>query len=197
MPKPASASIDRLFAEDRRSLLIVLQALDAGGKNGTITHALGARNPLGTRVHSFGAPTGEEARHDFLWRAHVQVPERGEVVIFNRSHYEAGLVERVHGIVPKAVWSRRYPLINEFETNLARAGTHILKFFLHISKAEQLRRFKARLDDPAKQWKISEDDYADRERWPKYMRAYEDVLASTSTDDAPAGCVLAEGAGHP
>ena len=174
-----------LYAEGRRSLLVCLQALDAGGKDGTITHVFGAMNPQGTRVHAFVAPSPEEARHDFLWRAHVQAPQRGEVVIFNRSHYEDVLVVRVHKLVPKAVWSRRYELINDFEKNLAQADTHILKFYLHISPEEQLRRFKDRLDDPARRWKISDTDYVERKLWPQYMAAYQDALVRTSTDDAP------------
>lgn len=174
-----------LYAEGRRSLLICLQALDAGGKDGTITHVLGAMNPQGTRVHAFKVPSAEEASHDFLWRAHIRAPGQGEVAIFNRSHYEAVLVERVHGLVPKAVWSGRYELINDFEKNLARNGTTILKFYLHISPEEQLRRFKDRLDDPGRHWKISEADYAERELWPRYMEAYEEALARTSTEDAP------------
>lgn len=174
-----------LYAEGRRSVLICLQALDAGGKDGTIRHVLRGLNPQGTHVHAFKAPVGEEARHDFLWRAHLRAPAFGDVAIFNRSHYESVLVERVHQLVPKSVWSARYELINEFEENLAQNGTRILKFYLHISPDEQLRRFKDRLDDPARQWKISEADYTERALWPQYMEAYEDALARTSTADAP------------
>ncbi len=174
-----------VYADGRRSVLICLQALDAGGKDGTINHVLGAMNPQGTRVHAFKVPSPEEAAHDFLWRAHVHAPARGEVVIFNRSHYEDVLVVRVHELVPEAVWSRRYALINEFERNLVENGTHILKFYLHISEDEQLERFKQRLDDPGRWWKISESDYTERARWPAYRAAYEDMLARTSTEHAP------------
>ena len=174
-----------LYAEQRRSLLICLQALDAGGKDGTIRHVMGPLNPQGTRVHAFKVPSAEEAAHDFLWRAHRQAPERGEVVIFNRSHYEDVLVARVHELVPKAVWQQRYDLINDFEHNLTVNGTVILKFFLHISPQEQLRRFKQRLDDPARHWKISAADYEERKHWDAYRKAYEDVLSRTSTTHAP------------
>ena len=174
-----------LYAEGRHSLLIVLQALDAGGKDGTIVHVFGAMNPLGTRVHAFKVPTDEELKHDFLWRVHANTPGRGEVVIFNRSHYEDVLIVRVHDLVPKTVWSKRYDLINEFEENLVQAGTTMLKFFLHISKDEQLRRFKKRLDNPDKHWKVNEADYEERKHWPEYMKAYEDALSKTTTDHAP------------
>jgi PPK2 family polyphosphate:nucleotide phosphotransferase len=175
----------RLYAEDKRSLLICLQGLDASGKDGTINHILGAMNPQGTRVQPFKVPTREEAAHDFLWRIHARVPARGEVVIFNRSHYEDVLVARVHGLVPKAVWSKRYDHINEFERNLAEAHTLVLKFYLHLSEREQLRRFKERIDDPARRWKISEADYAERKSWAKYMEAYDDAIERTSTARAP------------
>jgi PPK2 family polyphosphate:nucleotide phosphotransferase len=192
----ATAEIDRLskrlrdlqyllYAENRRSLLICLQAMDAAGKDGTIRHVFGSMNPQGTRVHGFKAPSVEEAEHDFLWRIHQHAPARGEVVIFNRSHYEDVLVVRVHGLVPREVWKGRYGLINDFERNLVENGTHILKFFLHISPDEQLRRFKQRLDDPARHWKISESDYSERELWPKYRKAYEDAIEKTSTKHAP------------
>ena len=174
-----------LYAEDRRSLLIVLQALDAGGKDGTTNNVLGEMNPLGTRVHSFKAPSPEEAAHDFLWRVHLRAPAKGEVVVFNRSHYEDVLVVRVHDLVPRSVWSKRYDRINDFERNLIDGGTHIIKFFLHISEEEQLERFRKRLEDPARRWKISESDYEERAFWPQYMEAYEEALARTSTEDAP------------
>ena len=176
---------ERLYAENARSLLIVLQAMDAGGKDGTIDHVLGAMNPQGAYVHAFKVPSAEEAAHDFLWRAHRAAPARGRVAIFNRSHYEDVLVTRVHDLVPKDVWSKRYARINQFEKNLVQNGTHILKFFLHISPDEQLRRFKSRLDDPCKQWKISESDYTERAYWDAYTKAYEDVLERTSTRRAP------------
>lgn len=175
----------RLFAERKRSLLIVLQALDAGGKDGVIQHVIGSMNPDGCRVANFKEPTQQELAHDFLWRVEAQTPARGEISIFNRSHYEDVLVVRVHNLVPKSVWSRRYDQINDFEQRLAQNGTHILKFFLHISKAEQLRRFEQRLDDPAKRWKISEADYAERECWDDYRRAYEDVFARCNSGEAP------------
>jgi len=174
-----------LFVDKRHSLLICLQALDTGGKDGTIDHVLGAMNPQGCRVTAFREPTAEEASHDFLWRAHRAAPAAGEVMVFNRSHYESVLVERVDGLVPERVWSKRYDLINAFEQGLVARGTLVLKFFLHISKEEQLKRFKDRLDDPTKQWKISEADYADRRRWDDYMKAFEDMLAKCSTAEAP------------
>jgi PPK2 family polyphosphate:nucleotide phosphotransferase len=176
---------DLLFAERRRSLLICLQAMDAGGKDGTINHVLGAMNPLGCRVARFEPPSPVEAAHDFLWRAHCVAPAQGEVVIFNRSHYEDVLIVRVHNLVPKKVWSRRFPLINNFEKNLAEHETTILKFYLHISPEEQLSRFRKRLDDPAKQWKINEDDYKERAFWKDYIAAYEDAMSQCSTPDAP------------
>jgi PPK2 family polyphosphate:nucleotide phosphotransferase len=174
-----------LYAEGKRSLLICLQALDAAGKDGTINHVLGNMNPQGTRVHGFKVPSKEEIAHDFLWRIHQQTPAKGAVAIFNRSHYEDVLVVRVHNLVPKSVWSKRYDLINEFEKSLVENGTHIIKFFLHISEDEQLRRFKKRLDDPARHWKISETDYNERAFWNEYTKAYEDALRETSTKHAP------------
>ncbi|HTQ35067.1 MAG TPA: polyphosphate kinase 2 family protein [Stellaceae bacterium] len=174
-----------LFADADQSLLIVLQALDAGGKDGTIRHLFTGMNPQGTSVFSFKQPTPEELAHDFLWRAHQRAAGRGEVVIFNRSHYENVLVVRVHELVPRAVWSKRYEQINDFETMLAENGTRILKFYLHISPEEQLARFKQRLDDPARHWKISESDYTERALWPRYIEAYEEAIAKTSTNRAP------------
>lgn len=174
-----------LYAENRRSLLICLQAMDAAGKDGTINHVFGAMNPQGTRVHGFKSPSKEEADHDFLWRVHKQTPAKGEVVIFNRSHYEDVLVARVNKLVPKEIWSLRYDLINDFENNLVESGTLILKFFLHISADEQLQRFKQRLDDPARHWKISAADYSVRKLWKEYQEAYEDALGRTSTKHAP------------
>jgi PPK2 family polyphosphate:nucleotide phosphotransferase len=174
-----------MYAENRRSLLICLQAMDAAGKDGTINHVFAAMNPQGARVHGFKAPSHEESSHDFLWRIHRQVPARGEVVIFNRSHYEDVLVVRVHGLVPEKIWSKRYDLINDFERCLTESGTHILKFFLHISEDEQLRRFKQRLDDPARHWKISAADYEERKLWSEYQKAYEEALSKTSTKHAP------------
>lgn len=175
----------RLFAERKRSLLIVLQALDAGGKDGVIKHVIGSMNPDGCHVANFKEPTQQELAHDFLWRIEAQTPAKGEVAIFNRSHYEDVLIVRVHNLAPKSVWSQRYDQINDFERRLAQNGTHILKFFLHISKEEQLERFDQRLDDPAKRWKISEADYTEREHWDDYLRAYEDAFERCNTDDAP------------
>ena len=174
-----------LYAESRRGLLICLQAMDSGGKDGTISHVLGFMNPQGCRVQSFKVPTAREAAHDFLWRVHQVTPARGEVVIFNRSHYEDVLVTRVHGLVAKEVWSERYDTINAFERYLCDNGVHILKFFLHISKEEQLKRFKKRLKDPQRHWKISEADYSERAFWDDYQRAYEDALSHCSTTHAP------------
>jgi PPK2 family polyphosphate:nucleotide phosphotransferase len=183
------ARMDRLqyllYADGSQSLLVVLQALDAAGKDGTIRHVFSGMNPQGTCVYGFKQPSREEAAHDFLWRAHARTPGRGEVVVFNRSHYEDVLVVRVHKLVPHSVWSKRYELINDFETMLSRNGTTILKFFLHISPQEQLARFKQRLDDPSRHWKISESDYSERELWPQYLDAYEDAMKLTSTKHAP------------
>jgi PPK2 family polyphosphate:nucleotide phosphotransferase len=173
------------YAERRRSLLICLQALDTGGKDGTINHFLSAMNPQGCTVTPFRQPSVQEAAHDFLWRVHRATPARGEVAIFNRSHYEDVLVVRVHNLVPKSVWSLRYERINAFEQGLVDHDTQILKFYLHISSEEQLARFRERLDDPSKRWKISESDYQERRFWDEYMRAYEEALSRCSTDHAP------------
>ena len=174
-----------LYADGNQSLLVVLQALDAGGKDGVIRHVFSAMNPQGTSVFAFKQPNHVEAAHDFLWRAHRRTPGKGEVVIFNRSHYEDVLVVRVHKLVPKPVCSKRYDLINDFEKMLAENGTRILKFYLHISPAEQLERFQQRLDDPARHWKISETDYTERELWSDYVKAFEDAMERTSTRYAP------------
>jgi PPK2 family polyphosphate:nucleotide phosphotransferase len=174
-----------LYADNHQSLLVILQALDAAGKDGVIRHLFSGMNPQGTFVFGFKQPSKYEAAHDFLWRAHLRTPGTGEVVVFNRSYYEDVLVVRVHKLVPDSVWSKRYDLINDFEKTLSQNGTTILKFFLHISPEEQLLRFKQRLDDPARRWKISETDYSERELWPQYMEAYEDAIALTSTKHAP------------
>ena len=174
-----------LYADGNQSLLVVLQALDAAGKDGVVQHLFTGMNPQGTSVFGFKQPSRSELAHDFLWRAHLPAPSRGQVVIYNRSHYEDVLVVRVHKLVPHSVWSKRYDLINDFERMLAQNGTRILKFYLHISPEEQLERFKQRLDDPSRHWKISESDYSERELWPKYIEAYEDALARTSTKRAP------------
>ena len=175
----------RLYAEGKQSLLVCLQAMDAGGKDGTVNHVLSAMNPQGCGVHGFKRPSTEEAAHDFLWRVHKYCPGRGQVAIFNRSHYEDVLVVRVHDLVPKEVWSKRYDHINNFERLLADNDTHILKFYLHISEDEQLRRFKQRIDDPARHWKISEADYAERAYWNDYTKAFEAALSHCSTPHAP------------
>ena len=174
-----------LYAEDRRALLIVLQAMDAGGKDGTIRRVMGPINPQGCRVTSFKAPSDEELAHDYLWRVHKAVPRRGMIGVFNRSHYEDVLVVRVRELVAKSVWSKRYEHINAFEKLLADNDVHILKFFLHISRAEQLERFKKRLEDPRKQWKANPQDFEERKLWDDYMRAYEDALTKCSTEHAP------------
>lgn len=174
-----------LFAEHKHKILIVLQAMDTGGKDGTIRHVFEGVNPQGTRVANFKEPTAEELDHDFLWRVHKQVPAKGELVIFNRSHYEEVLIVRVHELVPPDVWKQRYDQINDFERMLAENGTTILKFYLHIDKDEQKKRLQARLDDPDKHWKFRSGDLKERKLWNEYMQAYEDVLNKTSTDAAP------------
>ncbi len=174
-----------LYADASRSLLIVLQGMDAAGKDGVVRHLFAGMNPQGTRVSDFKQPTREELAHDFLWRVHQRTPANGQVVIYNRSHYEDVLVARVNKLVPRSVWSKRYDVINDFEKMLSEHRTCILKFFLHISADEQLDRFRARLDDPARRWKISDSDYSVRELWPKYMEAYEEAIMRTSTKRAP------------
>jgi PPK2 family polyphosphate:nucleotide phosphotransferase len=175
-----------MYAENRHSLLIVLQGLDAAGKDGVVRHVLTGMNPSGCIASNFKQPTARELAHDFLWRVHPQVPAKGSVAIFNRSHYEDVLVARVHNLVPEKVWSKRYDQINDFEQLISIENkTTILKFFLYISKQEQLARFKKRLDDPARQCKISESDYGEREYWKDYIEAFEDVLSRTSTGRAP------------
>jgi PPK2 family polyphosphate:nucleotide phosphotransferase len=175
----------RLYAERKRGLLIVLQGLDAGGKDGTIRHVMSGMNPQGCQVTSFKVPTAVEAAHDFLWRVHRAVPELGEVGIFNRSHYEDVLVVRVHKLVPREVWSRRYEQINDFEFMLSENGIKTLKFFLHISKDEQRKRLLQRIDDPERQWKISEADFRERKFWDDYTASYEDAMAKCSTKHSP------------
>jgi len=174
-----------LYAEHKHKVLIVLQAMDTGGKDGTIRHVFEGVNPQGVRVAGFKKPTPEELAHDYLWRVHKQTPGRGEIVIFNRSHYEDVLVVRVHSLVPEEVWSKRYDHINAFERTLADEGTTILKFFLHIDLDEQRERFQARLDEPHKHWKFNPGDLEERKLWPEYMRAYEDAISRTSTEWAP------------
>lgn len=175
-----------LYAEKKHSLLIVLQGLDAGGKDGVVRHVISGMNPEACKVTGFKQPTPEELGHDFLWRIHPHAPGKGEVAIFNRSHYEDVLVVRVHQLAPEKVWSKRYDRINDFERLLhAENQTTILKFFLYISKEEQLARFKQRLDDPARQWKISDSDYKERGYWDDYVAAFEEMLTRTSTAHAP------------
>ncbi|MFN4293891.1 MAG: polyphosphate kinase 2 family protein [Thermoflexales bacterium] len=174
-----------MYAEHKRKLLIVLQAMDTGGKDGLIRSVFDGVNPQGVKVANFKAPTPVELDHDYLWRVHPHVPGKGEIVIFNRSHYEDVLIVRVQALAPESVWRRRYQHIREFERMLADEGVTILKFYLHISKDEQKRRLQARLDDPNKHWKFNIGDLKERARWDDYMRAYEDAINETSTEWAP------------
>jgi len=174
-----------LYAEGKSSVLIILQAMDTGGKDGTIRNVMAGVDPQGCDVKSFKVPTPEELAHDFLWRAHKVTPCRGKIVIFNRSYYEDVLVVRVHSLVPKEVWSKRYDQINDFEKHLVENGTLILKFFLYISKDEQKKRLEERLNDPTKHWKFSEGDLKERQSWDAYIDAYEDALSKCSTKHAP------------
>jgi PPK2 family polyphosphate:nucleotide phosphotransferase len=187
---------DRLYAQDRWALLLVFQGMDAAGKDGTIKHVLSGVNPQGVQVHSFEEPSAEELDHDFLWRAAWHLPERGEIGIFNRSHYEEVLVVRVHRgilesqklpseLVTKSIWRERYDDINTFERHLARNGTVIRKFFLNVSREEQKRRLLARLDDPDKNWKFATADARERGLWKDYALAYEEMITATSTKWAP------------
>ena len=176
---------EQLYAEQQRSLLLVFQAMDTGGKDGLIENLFTGVNPAGVAVASFKAPSHEELAHDFLWRVHAQTPKRGHIGVFNRSHYEDVLIARVHGLVNEAACRRRYDDINNFEAMLTRNGTRILKLFLHISKEEQAERLQARLDDPAKNWKFDPDDLPERARWHDYQRAYEDALRHCSPAAAP------------
>jgi len=174
-----------LYAAGSKAVLVVLQGMDTAGKDGTIRHVFSAINPQGCRVASFKQPTPKELAHDFLWRVHRQTPDHGEFGIFNRSHYESVLVERVHDLVPEAVWRRRYEEINDFERLLDGSGTIILKFFLHISKKEQKKRLEERLEEPDKRWKSNPGDWKERKLWSKYQEAYQDMLSKTSTRHAP------------
>ncbi|MGI5869400.1 MAG: polyphosphate kinase 2 family protein [Kiritimatiellia bacterium] len=175
----------RLHAEGRRSLLVVLQAMDTAGKDGVIRHVMTGLNPQGVRVTSFKAPTPIELSHDFLWRIHPAVPGQGEIAVFNRSHYEDVLIQRVKKMVPKKVWSQRYGQIVEFEALLAENGTAIVKIFLHISKQVQAERLQARIDDPDKNWKFQMGDIKEREYWDDYMRAYEAAIRKCDRPAAP------------
>ena len=174
-----------LWAEHRHRLLVVLQGIDASGKDGAIRHVFEGVNPAGVRVKGFKVPTEEEAAHDYLWRVHPHVPGNGEIAIFNRSYYEDVLVVRVRELVPKDVWSRRYAHIAAFEQMLVDEGTTILKFYLHISKEEQRKQLQERLDDPSKRWKFRKGDLEERKLWDRYMEAYQEALARTSTEAAP------------
>jgi PPK2 family polyphosphate:nucleotide phosphotransferase len=174
-----------LYAEGKHKILMVLQAMDSGGKDGVIRHVFDGVNPQGVKVANFKKPTPEELSHDYLWRVHQRTPARGEIVIFNRSHYEDVLVVRVQNLVPPDVWQRRYEHINAFEKMLADEGVTILKFYLHISKEEQRERFQDRLDEPDKRWKFNPNDLKTRELWDDYMTAYEAMLSKTSTPWAP------------
>ena len=176
---------DRIWAESKRSILVVLQGIDAAGKDGTIQKVMEAFNPQGCTVSAFKVPSAEELAHDFLWRIHKRVPGKGEIGIFNRSHYEDVLVVRVHDLVPAKTWKARYDQINAFERHLTDNGTTIVKFFLSIDKDEQRARFQARYDDPAKRWKFSIGDLAERERWDDYQAAFDEALSKTSTEVAP------------
>ncbi len=175
----------RLYAENKRSLLIVLQAMDTGGKDGTIKHVFQGVNPQGCRVWSFKKPSDEELSHDFLWRYHQRTPQRGMITIFNRSHYEDVLIVRVKQLVPEEVWRKRYHVINQFEQMLALNNITVIKFFLHISKDEQKRRLESRLQDPDKRWKFSINDVNERQLWDDYQQAYEDAINNCSTAYAP------------
>lgn len=176
---------ERLWAEHRRSLLVVLQAMDTGGKDGTIRNVFSGVNPQGMRVVSFKAPTQEDLDHDFLWRIHRAAPSAGEIGLFNRSHYEDVCIVRVHNLVRPRVWRERYALINAFEKQLAHGRTVLVKFFLHISKDEQMRRLKARLEDPEKRWKFNRADLVERAVWNDYQVAYQEAIRKTSTETAP------------
>jgi PPK2 family polyphosphate:nucleotide phosphotransferase len=174
-----------LYAGQAHRVLIVLQGMDTSGKDGTIRHVMSAVNPQGVRIASFKQPSEEELDHDYLWRAHARVPANGEMVVFNRSHYEDVLVVRVHNAVPETVWKKRYEQINDFERMLVENGTLILKFFLHISKEEQRKRLQARIEDRTKRWKFQHGDIEERKLWNEYRKAYEEALQKTSTKAAP------------
>ena len=176
---------DILYAQSKHKILLILQGMDASGKDGTVRHVFSECDPLGIRLASFKAPTPEELAHDYLWRVHSQVPQKGEIVIFNRSHYEDVLIVKVHDWIDDAECKRRYAQINEFERMLTETGTVIIKCFLHISKAEQKLRLQERLDDPTKTWKFNPNDLKERDLWSKYMVAYENAMSATSTKYAP------------
>lgn len=174
-----------VYAGHQHKLLVLLQGMDASGKDGAIRHVMGGFNPQGVRVVAFGVPGKQELDHDYLWRVHQHVPGKGEVTVFNRSHYEDVLVVRVHDLVPKSDWKKRYAQINDFERMLSENGTLILKFFLHISKSEQRKRLQERIEDPTKRWKFQHGDLEERKLWSAYQRAYEEALSQCSTEWAP------------
>jgi PPK2 family polyphosphate:nucleotide phosphotransferase len=176
---------ERLYAESKRGLLIVLQGIDAAGKDGTVKHVMSGFNPAGVFVASFKVPNATEAAHDYLWRIHQQAPPKGGVAIFNRSHYEEVLVVRVHGFAPEEAWRRHYDQINAFERLLTDEGTLVVKIFLHISPEEQLQRFQDRIDDPTKRWKFKSGDLEERKLWDQYIAAFEEALSRCSTKSAP------------
>jgi PPK2 family polyphosphate:nucleotide phosphotransferase len=176
---------ERLYAEAKHKVLIVLQAMDTGGKDGAIRKVFSGVNPQGVSVARFAAPTPLELAHDYLWRVHREVPAKGRIVVFNRSHYEDVLVVRVNSIVPRKVWRKRYAHLRNFEQMLADEGTTILKFYLHIDAEEQRQRLQARLDEPAKNWKFDAHDLEQRKHWKAYMRAFRDAIVATHRKDAP------------
>jgi PPK2 family polyphosphate:nucleotide phosphotransferase len=176
---------ERLWAEGKQSLLVVLQAMDTAGKDGTIRAVFSGVNPQGVHVTSFKSPTSDELAHDFLWRCHKVTPAKGEIGVFNRSHYEDVLVVRVKNLVPEEVWRPRYDLINSFEEQLTHASNTVIKFFLHMSKEEQAKRLQARLDDPSKRWKFNSGDLVERKLWDDYQQAYQEAISQTSTETAP------------
>ncbi|HNR67037.1 MAG TPA: polyphosphate kinase 2 family protein [bacterium] len=176
---------EKIYAQQKHRILVVIQGMDTSGKDGAIRHVFGLLNPQGVFVKNFKVPTAVEIAHDYLWRVHAHVPGNGEIVLFNRSHYEDVLVVRVHNLVPRTVWQKRYDHINQFERMLADEGTTLFKFFLHISKDEQKERLQARLDDPLKHWKFNVGDLEERKVWDEYTTAYNHVLSRTSTEWAP------------
>ena len=176
---------DRLWAESKHPVLVVLQGIDAAGKDGTVSHVMRAFNPQGCPVADFKVPTPVEAGHDYLWRVHQRTPGKGEIAIFNRSHYEDVLVVRVHNFVPRSTWKRRYAQINDWERMLVEEGTTVVKFFLHIDRDEQRRRLEDRLHDPVKRWKFKMGDLSERARWDDYTAAFDEALSRCSTGAAP------------
>jgi len=176
---------ERLYANGSHAVLVVLQGMDTSGKDGTIKHVMSGVNPVGCRVAAFKTPSTRELSHDFLWRIHAEVPAKGHIGLFNRSHYEDVVITRVHGLISGKVATRRFSHINDFERLLHDTGTTMVKFFLHISKDEQRKRLEARVRDPEKRWKFNPSDLAERKLWGEYMKAYEDAISATSTDEAP------------